>query len=179
MRLVAISGSLRAGSSNAALLRAAGQRVPPDCEFVLYEGIGTLPHFNPDLDGQLDAVPPPVAALRELLKSADGIVISSPEYVHGIPGSLKNALDWLVSSGELGGKPVVLINASPSGGQRAQASLVQTLTVMMAEILHDASLTPPFARSKLDGAGEVCDPELAQALQRSMAQLVAAVRARL
>jgi len=118
MNVVAISGSLRSGSSNAALLRAAAALAPAGMEFVFYEALGNLPHFNPDLD--TDTPPKSVKELRALLAACDGVLISSPEYVHGIPGSMKNALDWLVSSGELYGKPVVLLTASPSGGQWAR-----------------------------------------------------------
>jgi NAD(P)H-dependent FMN reductase len=99
-------------------------------EVAIYEGLARLPHFNPDDDEEGTTPPPAVAELRSLLASADGILISSPEYAHGVPGSLKNALDWLVSDGALVDKPIALINASPVGGQYAQSSLVETLTTM-------------------------------------------------
>jgi NAD(P)H-dependent FMN reductase len=133
-RIVGLSGSLRAGSSNAALVRAAFALVPPATETVLYEGVGNLPHFNPDLDKEGDVPPPAVAELRALLRSADGFIVSVPEYAHGLPGAFKNALDWLVSSGELAHKPVLVLNAS-AGGQRAQANLIETLTVIEARVL--------------------------------------------
>jgi NAD(P)H-dependent FMN reductase len=92
MRILAISGSLRAASSNTAVLQAAIELAPPDVEIVRCDGLSELPHFNPDLD---DAnAPAPVANWRAQLKAADGVLISSPEYAHGVPGSLKNALDW-------------------------------------------------------------------------------------
>src|SRR5689334_8401309 len=117
MNVVAISGSVRAQSSNAALLRAAARvsRVP----VVFYDGLESLPQFNPDLDAEGAVPPPDVAALRRLLIDAEAILISSPEYAHGVPGSLKNMLDWLVSVGELVNKRVALINAAPVGGQFA------------------------------------------------------------
>jgi chromate reductase len=175
MKIVGISGSLRAGSSNAALLRAAAALAPEGMDIVLYQDIGSLPHFNPDLDG-IGAVPPPaVAAFRALLAAADGVLISSPEYAHGVPGSLKNALDWIVSSGELVDKPVVLINAAPSGGEFAQASLVETLGMMSARVLVEASLLAPFVRKKLDAEGNAADPELSRALGASLAALAAAI----
>src|SRR5258706_3771747 len=132
MRIIAISGSLRARSSNLALLRAATKIAP---EVQIYEGLASLPHFNPDDDEQGATPPPAVAALRELLASADGILISTPEYAHGLPGSLKNALDWLVSDGALVDKPVAILSASPIRGQFAQASLVRTLTTMNLPVL--------------------------------------------
>jgi NAD(P)H-dependent FMN reductase len=175
MKIVAISGSLRAGSSNAALLRAAVALAPADMDIALYEDMGTLPHFNPDLDG-IDAVPPPaVAAFRTLLAGADGVLISSPEYAHGVPGSLKNALDWIVSSGELVDKPVVLLNAAPSGGEFAQAALLETLRTMSARVLVEASLLAPFVRKKLDPTGNIDDPEVARTLGASLAALATAI----
>lgn len=127
MKIIAICGSLRAQSSNLALLGAATNL---GIDVQIYEGLGSLPHFNPDDDLEGATPPPAVAELRKLLAEADGILISSPEYAHGVPGSLKNALDWLVSDGALVDKPVALINASPVGGEFARDSLVETLRTM-------------------------------------------------
>ena len=127
MKIIAICGSLRARSSNLALLRAAAKIAP---EVQIYEGLASLPHFNPDDDEEGATPPHTVAALRALLAEADGILISTPEYAHGLPGSLKNMLDWLVSDGALVDKPVAILSASPVGGQFAQASLVETLRTM-------------------------------------------------
>lgn len=160
MKVVGISGSLRAGSSNAALLRAAAEIAPPGMEIEVWEGLGGLPHFNPDFDGH--DPPQPVRAFRELLASAGGVIICSPEYAHGVPGSLKNALDWLVSDGILVGKPVVIITAAPSRGEYAHASLVETLTTMNWSVLKDASL---FFRKK------VADDEFRQGLRASLETL--------
>lgn len=134
MKIVAISGSLRAGSSNAAILRVAAELTPIE----IWEGLGELPHFNPDLDA--GDPPEPVRAFRQLLASADGVIISSPEYAHGVPGSLKNALDWLVSDGALVGKPVMIIASGPTYGEFAHAQLMETLTTMNWNVLRDASL---------------------------------------
>ena len=111
MRILAISGSLRSTSSNTTVLRAAQILAPPGVEVILYEGLGVLPHFNPDLDG--DEPPQLVLELRSEVGLADGLLISSPEYAHGVPGSLKNALDWLVASVEFPNKAVALLNTSP------------------------------------------------------------------
>jgi chromate reductase len=127
MKIIAICGSLRAQSSNLALLHAAATMAG---EVEIYDGLANLPHFNPDDDVEGATPPPAVAALRTMLAEADGILISSPEYAHGVPGSLKNALDWLVSDGALVGKPVALINASPVGGEFARDALVETLRTM-------------------------------------------------
>jgi NAD(P)H-dependent FMN reductase len=127
MKIIAICGSLRSQSSNLALLRAAATIA---AEVEIYDGVRSLPHFNPDHDMEGATPPPAVAELRAMLAAADGILISSPEYAHGVPGSLKNMLDWLVSDGALVDKPVVLINASPVGGEFARDSLVETLRTM-------------------------------------------------
>jgi chromate reductase, NAD(P)H dehydrogenase (quinone) len=138
IRILAISGSLRASSSNTALLQAAAASAPQGIEVSLYDGLGELPHFNPDLDSETP--PAAVARWRSALVSADGVVFSVPEYAHGVPGVLKNSLDWVVGSGELVNKPVTLFNAS-ARGTYAQASLTETLTVMSAKVVHEASVT--------------------------------------
>src|SRR5262245_8570399 len=112
IHLLAICGSLRARSSNGSLLLTAQILAQEEVEVAICGGLGRLPLFNPDLDE--DPGPPAVVDLREQLRAADGVVISSPEYAHGVPGAMKNALDWLVGSGELVDKPVALWNASPS-----------------------------------------------------------------
>jgi chromate reductase len=143
-------------------------------QFTVYGGLAALPHFNPDLDDE--ARPPaPVKELRGLIAQADAVVISTPEYAHGLPGSLKNALDWIVSSGELRGKPVLLINASPGGGERAQASLVGTLQVMEARLLESATVRVASIRSKLDAEGNVSDAGTVKALEAGLAALVSAI----
>ena len=106
MRIFGVSGSLRAGSSNAALLRAAAA-VASAHTFDLYDGLGTLPPFNPDLDGEGMTPPPAVAELRARWNAAAAVLVCSPEYAHGIPGTLKNALDWLVSDPAAAGRRIV------------------------------------------------------------------------
>lgn len=138
MKTLAISGSLRASSSNTSMLRAAAALAPSGIEFTLFQGIGNLPHFNPDLDDE--TVSPLVEDFRIALRTADAVIFSVPEYAHGVPGVLKNALDWVVGSGELAGKPVVLFNPS-ARGTYAQASLSETLSVMAAKIVPEASIT--------------------------------------
>jgi chromate reductase len=135
MKVIAISGSLRSQSSNLVLLKAAARLSSEGMELVIYDGLAALPHFNPDDDEEGATPPAPIAALRALLADAGGIVISTPEYAHGLPGSLKNMLDWLVSEGALVDKPVAILRASPIGGQFAQASLVEILTTMNWRVL--------------------------------------------
>jgi NAD(P)H-dependent FMN reductase len=111
--LLAISGSLRVRSSNSEVLRALALLAPPLVAVRQYEGLATLPAFNPDLDGEEMTPPPAVQDLRSQMATADAVVICSPEYAHGVPGSLKNALDWLVSVPHMVLKPTALVNASP------------------------------------------------------------------
>ncbi|MBZ6074907.1 NADPH-dependent FMN reductase [Microvirga puerhi] len=97
MHLLALSGSLRAGSFNTIALRTLQKLAPESVTIKLYENIGALPHFNYDVE--MSALPEIVAQLRQQVADADGLVIACPEYAHGIPGSFKNALDWLVDKG--------------------------------------------------------------------------------
>ena len=109
VHVVAVSGSLQTGSANTALLRALVAEAPDDIELELWEGLGELAHFRPDADP--DAV---VDSLHQAIGAADAVLIATPEYAGGMPGSLKNALDWLVGSGGLYEKPVVIVSAAPS-----------------------------------------------------------------
>jgi NAD(P)H-dependent FMN reductase len=143
-------------------------------EWEAYEGLASLPHFNPEDDEDGRPLPPPVGELRARAIAAEGWVISSPEYAHGVPGSLKNALDWLVSCPELPGKPVLLLNASAAGGDFAQASLAEILRTMSLEVLEE-SLTRPFLPRKLQESG-VLEPGAARMLREALEALAAAVR---
>jgi chromate reductase, NAD(P)H dehydrogenase (quinone) len=158
MNILAISGSLRARSSNTNLLHAAAVLAPPNTEVKIYEGIGELPHFNPDIDG--DESPAAVQAWREQLKWADGVLLCTPEYANGVPGVLKNALDWIVSSGEFLDMPTAVISASPlqSGAETAQASLLLTLGMMTAKIT--GKLTVPLVNKKISAEGVITDAAL-------------------
>jgi len=177
MKIVAISGSLRAASTNTALVRAAAALAPKGMEVTVYDGLGNLPHFSPELDG--DNAPAAVQSLRGLTGGADGILICTPEYAFGMPGSLKNALDWLVTSGELWRKPVVALSASPSalGGEKAHAALLLTLSALEADVVADGSLRVPFVTTKVTKSGDVTDPATVLALKASLDALAQAVEA--
>jgi chromate reductase, NAD(P)H dehydrogenase (quinone) len=175
MRILAISGSLRARSSNTALLRAASELAPEAVEVIVYGGLADLPHFNPDLDD--GAIPPTVKDFRAQLQASDGVLISSPEYAHGVPGVLKNALDWVVGSGELYGKPVALINASPRS-THAQASLIETLSVMTARVVPEAFITLSLRSNKIDEGGILSDPEIPGAMRVSVLTFARAIDSR-
>jgi NAD(P)H-dependent FMN reductase len=169
--ILAISGSLRQVSSNTTLLRAAIALAPSGVEIRLYDGLNDLPHFNPDLEG---AEPSAVLEFRDRLREADGVLISSPEYAHGVPGVLKNALDWVVGSGELVEKPVALLNASPRSVY-AQAQLTETLTVMTARIVPEASIAIPLRGNQVDVAGILANPEVGPPLQSALAAFAQAI----
>lgn len=162
--ILAISGSLRAASMNSALLRAAARLAPPDIHVELFGELDRLPLFNPDIE-ITDA--PPVVSFRARILEADGILIASPEYAHGITGVIKNALDWMVGCEAFVNKPVALFNASPRATQ-AQASLQEIITVMSARIVEEASITLPILGSNLDESGMINHPAISTALRNAL-----------
>ena len=142
LRVLGIVGSLGASSSNLTLLETAASVAPEGIEVVLYTGLADLPYFDPDVDP--DDAPATVRALREAIAASDAVVIAAPEYGHSLPGVLKNAIDWLIGSGELERK-VVAITASvphPERGRQGLAALRQTLGAVRAVIVSDE----PIAR---------------------------------
>lgn len=163
-KILAISGSLRSTSSNTNILRTL-VGLAPEHTIEIYEGIGNLPHFNPEIDDERELIS--VQNWRNHLQAADAVIFCTPEYAHGVPGVLKNALDWIVSSGEFMHKPTAVISASPSpdGGEKANASLVQTLKMMMAEINNRSILCIPAVSAKLNKNGDVIDLETTNLLQ--------------
>ncbi len=172
LQILAISGSLRAKSSNTAVLQAAKILALTTSEILLYSGLANLPHFNPDLD--CEPLTDEVISLRQQIKSSDGIIISSPEYAHGVPGSFKNALDWLVSSTEFPGKPIALINTNPRA-TIALNSLTEILITMSAQIIEPANLTLNLAGRGLDAQGIVADAELSMSINKAIALFTAAI----
>jgi NAD(P)H-dependent FMN reductase len=174
LRILSLCGSLRAVSVNRARLRAAAALAPSGALVVPFEGIGELPHFNADLDREPG--PPPVEAFRAALRDAGAVLISAPEYAHGVPGSLKNALDWLVGSGELLEKPVALLSGSPRAAH-ASAALREILTVMTARLVAEACVTLDLPTNRLDGAALLADPTTREALRAAVAALAAAAAA--
>lgn len=173
MHLVCLSGSVRADSSNSRLLRAAARLAPAGTQATLYDRqIEELPIFSPDLDEEGSTPPEAVAHFRALLRQADAILICCPEYAHGVPGAFKNALDWIVSSGELTDKPVALIAASPSGAPYARAGLLPTLQVMGAKMVFDASLV--LTRHYVDADGHISDSASRQTVQAALDALLGA-----
>jgi NAD(P)H-dependent FMN reductase len=177
MRILTLCGSLRASSSNRAMLRAYARLASPEMRFAHYDRLGALPHFNPDLDGE-DAIPPPeVAALRQLVAEADAVVISTPEYAHGLPGSFKNALDWLVSDPAFAEKPVVILHAA-RGSTWALDSLREILKTMSACLVEPALAALPLGSNQMDEDAILARPDLRAQLTQSMAELSKYMKAR-
>jgi NAD(P)H-dependent FMN reductase len=175
MHLLAISGSLRAASKNTALLGAARLVAPPGVQVTRYDGLAALPPFNPDLDtADGGRLPDAVRELRRLIGDAAGVLISSPEYAHGVPGVLKNLLDWLVGSTEFPGKPIVLLSPSPQS-VHAPAQLIEILTTMRARLSSPACVTIPLPGPPLDAVAMAAEPALAEPLREALARFVRAI----
>lgn len=157
MRILAICGSLQQKSSNLTLLRHAMASAPAGVELALYDGLRHLPHFDPDLaSDDLAGGPSAVAELRRAVGGADALLIAMPEYGHSLPGSLKNAIDWLIGSGELENKLVAITSAvpAPERGRRGLAALRTTLSAVSARVAFEE----PIAR------GVSFEPEIARML---------------
>ena len=180
MRIMGLCGSLRTRSSNRALLLAARKYAPEGTEVAIFESIRNLPHFDPDLDGlerDPEDRPDSVLRLRRELAASNAMLISTPEYAHGLPGSLKNALDWLVSSPAMIGKPVALIYGSTGEANYAQENLKEILTTMSAVLVHDAIVSVSAVRSKIDDNGTVSDSQTMLQIEIALRELIAFVSA--
>jgi chromate reductase len=173
MKIVGISGSLRVASLSTALLKRAATLAPSHVELVVYDRLGSLPHFNPELDKE--PPPPAVSDFRFHLNSSAGVIISTPEYAHGVPGVLKNALDWLVASGELYEKPVALFSPSPYA-RFVHASLIETLSVMTARLVPNAfiNVPPPLGVEDSNSNGS-SNADLATRIERALAIFAKAI----
>ncbi|MFT3811432.1 MAG: NADPH-dependent FMN reductase [Micropepsaceae bacterium] len=168
MKVLGISGSLRAQSSNGALLEAAVLLAPAGMTVSIYDGVGRLPHFNPDMEaGEL---PGEVAAFRAAVNAADALLVSAPEYARGIPGSFKNALDWLVGDTEFAGKPVAIWTAS-ARAKAGPAALLLVLTTMSGAVVEAASVTVDLMAGGWTGARIAADGEKAGVLVRALEAL--------
>jgi chromate reductase, NAD(P)H dehydrogenase (quinone) len=174
MNILLVSGSLRAASSNARALDALKLIAPPEWIVRTRAPLDQLPFFNPDVEKS--GLPDAARQWRDEIAWADAVIISSPEYAHGVPGVLKNALDWLVGGIEISGKPVALLNATPPADY-AQASLRETLTVMGARIIDEASIDLPLRGRATDARAIAGDPQLSEMLRGALTELAAAARA--
>ena len=168
IKILAISGSLRHSSSNTAIIKQIKKMLPDNVEYIIYEGLGSIPHFNDAAD-----VPDVVNDWRKQIAEADAALFCSPEYAFGIPGTLKNALDWTVGSVAFSDKPVALITAS-SVGDKAHASLQQTLTALGTRMID--SLLISYVRMKLNEKGEITDGDTLKAVQSLVDKLVSSAQ---
>jgi chromate reductase len=167
IRILGISGSLRRGSHNTELLRAAARSLPPGVELQIYDGLAELPHYNEDLD--IEPVPEAAARLRRSVARADGLLIATPEYNGSVPGVLKNAIDWAsrpFPDNALKGKPTAVIGASTSlfGAVWAQAQVRKALQIAGADVL-DQEVPVGQAHTAFTEHGSISDPEIQSALE--------------
>src|SRR6185503_18318531 len=167
IKVLGISGSLRSNSSASAILNVVASLVPEQVEFTIYNGLAEIPAFNDS-----NEMPGPVADLIKLITDSDAVFFCIPEYAFGVPGALKNALDWTVSSSTaFPDKPVALITAA-TGGDKAHAAFLLTLKAISAKIPDGATLLISFIRSKLNGKNEVKDRTTLDSIKKVINSLI-------
>jgi chromate reductase len=175
MQLLALSGSLRQTSTNTALLRGLAARARPMAKVTLFDGLGALPIFNPDDEG--DRTPDSVRQFAAAVAAADGIVVSCPEYVHALPGGFKNALDWLVSRQEIIGKPIALLHASHRG-EDVLADLRRVLSTVSDRFTPDVFAAFQLRKMTPDEiATHLATPERARRLDGFLTAFLTHIRA--
>ena len=178
-RVLLVSGSLRARSTNTAVLRTAQQVAPRGMVAVLYGGLADLPHFNPDDDA--DPLPPAVTTLRAEIRRADAVVFSTPEYAGALPGSFKNLLDWTIGDDRAGSiyeKPVAWINPSPRGALNAHESLRTVLGYAHAHIVEPACAQIPVLGAAVGDGGLIDDPGIRDQIADALTRLADHLRVR-
>ncbi|MEP6993034.1 MAG: NADPH-dependent FMN reductase [Acidobacteriota bacterium] len=178
LSILGIAGSLRKGSYNRALLQTAIELAPPDLSIQAFERLAEIPPYDADRESQ--GVPEPVAAWKDALLAADGILIATPEYNHSVPGVLKNAIDWAsrpAASPAYGGKPIAIMGATPGIGAtiRAQLALRQALD-MDSHVMPRPEVLIAKAGERFDAAGRLTDEPTRQHLTRFLAEFEQWVR---
>lgn len=176
VHVLTVSGSLRAASANGAVLDAVTALAPPSVRVTRFDGLADLPAFNPDLDGEGAVPSPAVARWRAAIAETDALVICSPEYAHGVPGALKNALDWLVSGPDVPGLPVAVVNAT-TRAHHAHDALIETLRTMSALVVEGASVRLPLTPAQKTAAAILADPGVSALLAGGLGALLEAVTA--
>jgi chromate reductase len=182
MRVLGISGSLRRDSHNTELLRAAAALLPPEAELELWEDLKSVPPYDADDDHGPESWPESLRSLGDAIAAADVVLFATPEYNHSIPGTLKNALDWLsrpLARSPLRGKPVAVVGASTGlfGAVWAQAELRKVLAATGARVV-DGEVAVGHAPTRFDAEGRLVDETLREQLREVVDALVAAVAAR-
>jgi chromate reductase, NAD(P)H dehydrogenase (quinone) len=167
-KILAISGSTRKTSTNLNLLRAIALLYKNEIKLAIFESIATLPQFNPD---DTDAPIPEVMQLRKGIRDADAVIICTPEYAHGVPGALKNVIDWTVSTNEFSHKPTALITAS-TDGRFGHAALLETLRTIEAGHVDQLNLLIPFAKTKIGGDNIIKDASTLAAIKQLIDDLL-------
>lgn len=171
-KIAAISGSTRKKSSNLRLLNVIADLFSGQLEISIFNGLSGLPAFNPDdNDGN---VPKSVSDFRDQIRSAHGILICTPEYAHGVPGALKNAIDWTVSTNEFWKKPTALITAS-TDGRFGHKALLETLRVIEAENIEELNLLIQFIKTKIDENDKIKDEQTLKDIHHLMDNLIATI----
>lgn len=174
-RVLLVSGSLRNGSTNTALLRTARLIAPAQLGAFLYDGLRQLPHFDPDDDRA--PLHPAVAELRASIRASDAIMFSTPEYAGALPGSFKNLLDWTIgddAGDSIHEKPVCWINASslPTGAANAHDSLRIVLGYAHAKVVEDACSLIPVSRTMIGDDGFIGDEGVRSQILNALSRLV-------
>jgi NAD(P)H-dependent FMN reductase len=171
--ILLLSGSLRAGSSNEAVLRTVQAIAPTHVRTVFYDGLAALPHFNPDAD--IDPLPAQVTQLRAAISAATAILICAPEYAGTLPGTFKNLLDWTVGGTEICGKPVAWVNTAAAGrGGGAEETLRTVLTFTGARIVEPACARISIERQMVGADGMIADPDVRERLSEVLRRLASA-----
>jgi len=182
LRLLLISGSLRDGSTNTAVLRTAAELAGDCVTTTMYGRMADLPHFNPDHDREGEPVHAAVADLRAHIAAADAVLVCTPEYAGALPGALKNLLEWTVGDGGTYRKPMAWINASgpaaPTGGADAHDSLRKVLGYVHADIVETACTRIPLTRNDVGADGTITDAAARAEIGESVAALARHVAAR-
>ncbi len=174
-KILMISGSVRAGSVNSAVISTAVDVLPPGTTAVVYDGLGRLPHFNPDVDR--DPLPPEVSELRRMIGDSSAVLFSTPEYAGAMPGALKNLLEWTVGGTETTGKPTGWINPSamPNRAAGTYATLRIVLEYTGASIVERACTDVPVPRALIGEDGLVHDADVRSAISRTVVALIGAM----
>lgn len=168
-KVIAISGSTRKNSINHSLINAIVDLSAASLDISVFDGIGNLPQFNPDNDGE--SVTKEVSDFRQQLNNAEGVIICTPEYAHGVPGTLKNAIDWTISSSSFPHKPTMLITAS-TGGNYGHKALLETLKAIEAKSVDNLQLVIPFAKTKINMDNKITDDKTHVAVKKLIADFI-------
>jgi NAD(P)H-dependent FMN reductase len=168
-KVIAICGSTRQNSINHSLIKAIVNLSAENLDITIFDGIANLPQFNPDNDGE--NVSDEVAHFRQLLDNAEGIIICTPEYAHGVPGTLKNAIDWTISSSQFPHKPTMLITASTDGtfGHKA---LLETLKAIEAKNIDNLQLVISFVKTKMSSENQITDEKTRRDVQDLVSRFI-------